>query len=423
MRRVLIAPLVLWAAVAARADALPDGWHTAVDSNAAARAAKDFGDNVLHCTWAGDKPKVAAALPANVSFQLAVAGKEEDVSNVQAILDEAAAALPAKLLSVVRRFRLLAPTLQWMVRSVRCASPDRSDYLGSAIHPAAFAAADIDRDKLLEFARNVSPAQLPPAATVWLEEEETAERQPLSPAVPGVDYPGVLPEVTFATPFGIGIVVRAPESPRVFKFRAAAFPASNAQVSFAWTVLSGGSKVQAWDKRRQTKNGYGRIVLDYNALDAKGRIDVAVFARWGSGPWGAPSIISFYASPYEVRNYQGNALVGIRYLPKAKTPPPYDLSAICTPADWKDLYQHDEKNRIVSFMRVMPNEIKGEDFSARNERIVESHPNGTPKLAEKISYFVKDGQLQFKETGEQVSYKLETFTPRRWLSRLGSNQD
>ena len=98
MRRALLALLVVCSAFAVRADALPEGWLTAVDSNAAARVAKDFGNNVLRCMWAGDKPKVAAALPANVSFQLAVAGKEEYVTNVQAILDashESAARRPA----------------------------------------------------------------------------------------------------------------------------------------------------------------------------------------------------------------------------------------------------------------------------------------------------------------------------------------
>ena len=36
------------------------------------------------------------------------------------------------------------------------------------------------------------------------------------------------------------------------------------------------------------------------------------------------------------------------------------------------------------------------------------------KSAGKIRYFVKDGLLQYEETEETVSYKLETFRPRRY---------
>ena len=422
MRKRLAVHLIAMAAAAAQAD-LPEGWLTAVDSNAAARVAKDHANNVARCLWAGENPKVAAALPANAAFQFAIVGSEQGVSDVRDLLEETVAAIPTNLTPVIRRFHLLAPTMQWIVRSVRCKKPGRADYLWSGTHPAAFVDSDFSRDKLLAFARNLSAAQLPPAAVVHLKGEETPGRQPLAPALPGVDYPGVFPEVTYATPFGVGMVVRAPEAQRVFRFRAAAFPASDAPVSFAWTVLTGGAQVQHWDWRHQTKDGYGRIVFSIGNLCARRRIDVAVFARWGEGPWGAPSIISFYISPYEVRTYQKNELVSIRYVPQIKTPPLYDISAICPPADWTDIYQHDEKNRITGFERMMPDGITRENFSDRNEKIVESHPNGLPKVAQKVRYFVKDGKLQYEEDGEPVSYKLETFQPRRWLSRLGSNQD
>ena len=423
VRRTVAVLMALLAADAVRANRLPDAWLTVVDSNVAARVARDYADNSVRCLWAGDSPGAVAAMPANAAFQFAVVGAEQGVSGVQGVLEETAAAIPTNLTPVIRRFRLLGPTMQWIVRSVRCKKPGRSDYLWSSIHPAAFSAADFNRTNLLAFARKVSAAQLPPAATVWLKGEETAGRRPLSPAVPGVDYPGVFPEVTFATPFGVGLVVRAPESPRVFRFRAAAFPASDAPVSFAWAVLTGGAQVQPWDWRHRTQDGYGRILLDVGSLCARRRVDVAVFARWGQGPWGAPSIISFYSSPYELRTYRKNELVSIRYLPVVRNPPPYDLSAICTPAEWTDIYLRDDKNRIIGFERMMPDGVTRENFSDRNERIVESHPNGMPKIAQRVRYFVRDGRLQYEDDGEEVLYKPETFQPRRWLSRLGSNQD
>ena len=393
---------------------IPDGWRTVIDSNAANRVSTDYANNILRCTWAGDTTKAAATLPANATFQLAVAGPEDCIPNIRDAIEETTAAIPTNLTPVIKHFHLLAPTLQWIVRSVKCKKPNRADYLWASTHPAAFSDLDFNINKLLDFARHLTAAQLPPAVVIRLDGEETTDRRPLLPTLPGVDYPGIHPELTFATPFGIGMVVRAPETPRVFRVRAAAFPASNAPVSYTWSVLSGGAQIQSWNREKLTRDGYGRIILNVGNLCAKGRIDVAVFARWGEGPWGAPSIISFYASPYEIRTYKKNALESIRYIPDPKSPPPFDISSICLPAEWTDSYRYDEENRITGFSRLLPDGIKGEDFSILNERILESHPNGTPKAAKKIRYFTKDGRLQYEDTEETTSYKLETFQPRRY---------
>ena len=409
--------LVLIAALAARpalSGTVPDGWLTVIDSNAASRVSADYANNNLRCTWAGNTTKAAAALPANAAFQLAVAGPEDCIPGIRDALEETTAAIPTNLTPVIRRFHLLGPTLQWIVRSVKCKKPNRADYLWASTHPAAFSDLDFNIQKLLDFARHLTAAQLPPAVVIRLDGEETADRRPLLPTLPGVDYPGIHPELTFATPFGIGMVVRAPELSRVFRVRAAAFPGSDAPVSYAWSVLTGGAQVQSWNRDKQTKDGYGRIILNVGTLCAKGRVDVAVFARWGAGPWGAPSIISFYASPYEVRTYKKSTLESIRYLPDPRNPPLFDISNICLPAKWTDSYRYDEANRITGFSRLLPDGVKGDDFSILNERILESHPNGTPKSAGKIRYFVKDGLLQYEETEETVSYKLETFRPRRY---------
>ena len=407
---VLVAAL---AAGSALPGTIPDGWLTVIDSNAASRVSADYATNILRCTWAGDTTKTAV-LPANAAFQLAVAGPEDCIPTIRDTLEEITAAIPTNLTPVIRRFHLLGPTLQWIVRSVKCKKPNRADYLWASTHPAAFSDLDFNIQNLLDFARHVTAAQLPPAVIIRLDGEETADRRPLLPTLPGVDYPGIHPELTFATPFGIGMVVRAPESPRVFRVRAAAFPASDAPVSYTWSVLTGGAQVQSWNREKPTKDGYGRIILNVGALCAKGRVDVAVFARWGEGPWGAPSVISFYASPYEVRTYKKDALESIRYLPNPKNPPPFDISRICLPAEWTDTYRHDDENRITGFSRLLPDGITSEDFSSQNERILESHPNGTPKSARKIRYFTEGGRLQYEETKEETSYKLGAFQPRRY---------
>ena len=412
--KTTFAVLVLLAAGSVLAGTLPEGWLTAVDSNAAARAANDYAGGTVRCVWAGDAPNVAAAMPANVSFQFAVTGSSQSVSNAQAVLDETCAALSPQLMASIRRCRLLGPTLQWIVRASRCNPTNEASYFKTSAHPAAFAETDFSRTNLLAFARNLSALQIPPAAVVELVSEETSDRIPLCPAVPGVDYPGVFPETTFATPFGIGLVIRAPEDRRVFRFRAGAFPASRAKVSFKWAVFNGWAAVWDWTREQRASDGYGRVIVSAEELFRRRRIDIAVFARWDEGSWSAPAIISFYASPYESRTYRNHALEQIRYVPQVRNPPPYDISAICTPADWTDSYEYDEKNLITGFSRRLPDAISGVMFSTLNEQIVETHPNGMPRIAGKVRYFIRDGQLRYEETGEEVTYKPGTFRPRRY---------
>ena len=127
MKKSTFVLIVALTAGSALPDTIPDGWLTVIDSNAASRVSADYATNILRCTWAGNTTKAASALPANAAFQLAVAGPEDCIPNIRDALEETAAAIPTNLTPVIRRFHLLGPTLQWIVRSVKCKKPNRAD--------------------------------------------------------------------------------------------------------------------------------------------------------------------------------------------------------------------------------------------------------------------------------------------------------
>lgn len=409
-KTALLFALVLPAAALAE---MPEGWRNVVSSNAAWSAAMDYANGNLRCVWAGDRPGVADAMPANAAFQFAIAGEETSVSNAQRVLDAARAALSDDLRERLAVCHLLAPTLQWMVRKTMRDATDAAAYLKPANHPAAFREADFNLTNLVRIAKKMTPSAVPPVVALH-PQGEFSRNLPAPPATPGVDYPGVRTENVFSTPFGVGLALFAPQRRRIFRFRAVAWPSPELKVNFRWVPLTPGAWVRDWYGGKRASDGYGAVYVDWGAFVRVRRIDVAVFAQVKDGFWGAPSIISFYGSPYEERAYErDNSLRHIRYLPKVrKNPPPYDISSICLPADWTDYYRYDDKRRICGFNRDLPGSVRQEEYSDLGEIVLEHHPSDTPKVTMKVRYFEKDGQLRFKETGEEVTYKLAPFQPR-----------
>lgn len=414
MKRTLALGLLLAATTAAAAGEMPEGWRTAVCSNAAAQAAHDYANNVIRCVWAGDNvgmTSVADCLPANIPFQFAVAGSEQSVSNVQRALDAAAAALRADLRDRLRESRLLSPTVNWMLRRTLFSATDSRTYLKARNHAAAVSEANVNVSNLLALARAMTPSAVPPVVALY-SADETRRNLTCPPAVPGVDYPGIHPERTYRTPFGIGMVLRAPQCRRTFRFRAVAWPNPRLKVTFAWVPVTSSVWIHGWPGK-QPKDGYAAFTVDMRSIPRGRRLDVAVFAKAEGGFWGPPSVISFYVSPYEARSYaKDGTLQKIQYLPALKVPPPYDLSPICLPADWTDYYQCDEKKRLFGFDRARPGLIRKTEFSNLGEIVIEHHPNDTPKVSAKVRYFERDGKLDWEETGEEVTRKLAPFRPR-----------
>lgn len=404
----LFAALPLLIGTVSLATEAPEAWRTVCSSNAAEAALANFTGGIARCTWAGNAPDTCRALPANAAFQFAIAGHADCVTNAQRALDAAIDAIPRDLLERLRKSRMLNSTLQWLIRSRRAGGTDPARYLRPQAHLAAFSESDFDLVSLTNAASHLDANSIPPAAAVLLV-DELYKLRPTEPTVAGIDYPDFHPEITFATPFGVGIVLRAPECVRRFRFRALSWPSPKMPASFTWVAMGGGVQIRPWSREESLEMGCATIRIDRRGLSRNPRADVAVFARFQDGSWGAPSIISFYASPYESREYQRDGkLEKIVYQTHPRQPPPYDISPICLPANWTDYYQYDDQGRIFGFSRTAPLGTRSETFSNLGERILEYHAGDTPKTTIRIRYFEQDGELKYEETGEEINYRLKT---------------
>ena len=325
---------LLFAAVSFSAFASPaqtvDAWRTTVDKSAVERAYVAYTSNVLRCEWAGEDPRVASLMPANVAFNFAVVGDSNSASRVAKTLEETAAAIDPALRGNLEQFGLLNSTLQWLVRSCRPGITNAATYLSVNAHPAAFRYQDFDPATLKAAARSISGRGI--TLPVRVKVEYLDDPVPLSKAEPCVDYPDIMPEETFSNPFGTAIVLRAPERMRRFRLSASTYPFPDEASKYVWRATRG-VKIRPWPMTlaEVPDRGFAEITVD--AASCGLRADVLVFAQMANGLYGPPSVVSIYNPPFAKRTYVKGKLKSISYLKGAKNVP-YDIGPIWAPRAW-----------------------------------------------------------------------------------------
>ena len=336
-------------------------------------AVKDFGN-----------PSIGDVFPANAPFQLVSQGISwSDLPFVRAAL-AASASFHRSTKSAICRRRLMGPTMQWLIRSTLRGVANESDYLSRKAHPTAFAAARLDVPRLVQKAHDLHPEQVPPAVSLAMINSTLF---PIRFPIPVRDFPDVAPEVLFATPSAVAIVLRAPAAERTFLFRAQAFPEVDSSAVFAWKVVNGDPSLvkiasPVGETLASPENGYAQITIDRHSLT--GRVDVACFARTGDRTsFGAPSIISFYALPGERRTYRPDGKIeSIDYSnPEYR----YCDPRIALPRKWRDEYSYTPSGVPTGFTRYRGGRAVA-SFTPHGDMIVERNPDGSPKTLSHVKY-------------------------------------
>ncbi len=381
-----------------------DAWKTAVDRSAAERANLAYTSNVVRCEWAGENPRVAALMPANVAFNFAVVGDSNSASRVAKTLEETAEAIDPALRKSLEQHGLLNSTLQWLVRSCRPGVTNAATYLNANAHPAAFREQDFDAATLKAAARSITGKGI--ALPVCVKVEYLDGAIPLSKAEPSIDYPDAMPEETFAVPFGAGIVLRAPERQRKFRLSASTYPLPGRALKYEWRTTRG-VKLRPWPTTiaEVQKNGFAEATVD--VLYCGTRADIFVFAQAANGLYGPPAVVSIYNPPLAKRTYAKGKLQSISYLKESKNVP-YDIGPIWAPREWRDDFALNGKGRIVSFTRTTPGSFAEEPFSAIGELVLSMSSSGMPLITRKVEYFIspETGTLGYRPVGEEKKYRL-----------------
>ena len=388
------------------------------DGNAVQRAFADYTNNVLRVEqvedseWNGVNPRRRVdVLPANLPFRLIAGPAARDLRMAEVAVETVTTSMPVQVRQYFSKCGILAPTVQWLLRRCKPGVTNETDYLSPSTHPLVWRAQDFDLDALAQTAGMMTSNSIPMIARLG-SLYEGYKASPIRRAEPLVDYPDPRAEIWCETPYGLAIALRAPENRRKFRFWASAWPVRDRNVNYRWVRLSPGrasaSRIQG-QGQLSPENGYAEIVLNWT--DVRGRLDFAVFARYGDGPYGPPSMISFFVVPNEVRQYDKlGRIVKIAYRKTEVLMP-----GLYQNKPWTDVYEHDGQGGIIGFLRTRSGAETDERFSAFGEFIVETHPNGAAKVAKKTRYFTSPGDssvLDYEVTEETVNYRQGVFEPR-----------
>ena len=392
-----------------------------VDAAAAAAAFADYTNNVLriemaaHADWNEDDPRRRVdRFPANMPFQLAVGSDSLDGFVAQMALTTVETSMPRHVRDYFVRHRLLAQVQQWIIRRAHPSVVDEDTYLSAAAHPVVWTAKDFDLRRIGQLAAGLASNTVPVLAVLQPVYEEY-KTWPIRRALPLVDYPDPRPEETYVTPFGVSIVLRAMENRRKFRFSASGYPFRDANVNFKWVPMpKGGVWIGNFPsddpdvrKRLVQERGCGEVTLSWWGAR---RRDVLVFARYGKGPYGPPSVISFYTVPNERRKYEDNKIESVEYVKQMDVIP-----QLYQNKPWKDAYVLDTLGNLVGFRRTRTGRFGDERFTLTGELVTETFAGDTPKESRKVRYFTSPddpGTLDFAPAQETTSYRLETVPSR-----------
>ena len=202
------------------------------------------------------------------------------------------------------------------------------------------------------------------------------------------------------------------EQRRKFRFVATGYPYRDRNVNFRWMVRQGSVRIRPLQGLRDKyppEKGYGELVVQHAGWVV--RTDVLVFARYGEGPWGPPSVISFYALPNECRQYDREGRIeSIDYRQD-----PAVIPALYQNKPWKDTFEMDSLGNVIGFQRTRRGQFREERFSGAGESVTETYASDLPKTTQKVRYFTRPDDpatLDYEITDETVTYKMRAFEPR-----------
>ncbi len=333
------------------------------------------------------KPDIGDVFPGRTPHCLTTLGSSyTDQPYLRAAIAAAASFARPTREALLRR-RLMAPTLQWIIRRTRKGIGTEQDYLTPKAHPVVFAGGDLDVLSTVKFAHALHPEQIPPVATLTLVNSKIF---PVRLPVPVRDYPDPNGEILFATPTAIAFALRGLEAERTFLVQAQAFPERDPSVKYAWRVVGGDAKAvkispPLGETLASPESGLAQITIDRRNI--AGRIDIAVFAKSHGTEWGAPSFITFMPIPFEKRVYDANGR--LLSIDNANPEGRYTDPFLALPRPWKDTFSYDKDGKLLGYTRTIGDQVMA-SFTATGERIVDRNADGTPKTVVKVRYLPRN---------------------------------
>lgn len=324
-------------------------------------------------------------LPANTPYMIVSQGSSgSDQPFLRAIAATLAAFQP-DVKAFLRRNRLVAPTVQMILRHGQKTVAGDEEYLSAIAHPSVFSGAALDVLKMIERANALRVEAVPPMVKLDVVEE--------SRAAAGLDYfaPAGIGETLFNTPSAIARLVRSTRYATRMVVDAGKTKDPNGRpLTFHWIVLRGdagrisispldksGAKVELqipWHERRPVP------FLPELSTD---RVDIGVIAHNGK-QYSAPAFITFFYPADQARIYTKAGLIRQVDYTSSKHRSRYVDPALFPARDWRDVYEYDDAGRLVGWNRIRGAGIQS--FTRHGLKVVERDAQDRPSIVERVNY-------------------------------------
>jgi len=338
--------------------------------------------------------KTGDLFPANTPYWLAVAGEN---NAEQPFLETALAALAAlrpDTRAELCRTGLLMPTLQRLFRASQRTVKSREDYLSGIAHPPVFRAANLDAERLVRMAHDLTTNDITPIVVLNVLRE--------TPTTPDRNYfDAIRSERLFDTPLAAARVFRGVARTRTFELGAYC---RRPDASLRWVLLQGdparvtitpcptndrlASVTVAYHESFQTPVGNGKRI-------ATSRVDIGVFAETAAG-LSLPSFICVCFLENERRTYAADGrILSVDY---TRHQPGYTDPLMSYARNWKDAYQYDAHTNLTGWVRTRG--LTEERFTAYGHRIVATDALGRASRAHLVRYVPRHAKAD--ETDESL---------------------
>jgi hypothetical protein len=240
--------------------------------------------------------------PANVPYVTICQGSSHmDQAFLRAYLS-ATAALPPATQKLILEKKLLAPTLQALLRRTYKAGKTEGDYFTGKVHPPVFDRDLIDEENMARLAHEMTPERIPPVVVIQTLREPTAE--------PGRHFfePETIKDAKLGDSLcSIARIFRSSEY--IHEMHVSARGSMDVQgraLKFKWVLLQGDLTRIRIETDKSGAEAFVAVAWHPEMRSAGGmqshRVDIGVFAHNGAA-WSAPAIVSFYMLPNEARFY------------------------------------------------------------------------------------------------------------------------
>ena len=335
--------------------------------------------------------------PANTPLMLISKGSSGSDRRFLQAIQVILAGFKPDVKALLTEKRLIAPTVQQVLRRGMQGIETWDDYLSAAAHPTVFDQKNIDLARMLELANVLEADAAPPRAQIAL----ATDNRPRGP------FASPLPEELFATPDAIAHAWRGAERRRSYTLSAArSWDANDRPLTFHWRVLRGDPAMVRIERLKPDASEV-EVTIDWHAgmRSPEGlissRVDIGLFAHNGA-EYSAPAMFSLALPAHQKREYSADPdderPRSVAYMP-VKGDKTYADPVIWPWRGWNDVYAYSDRGELTGWTRTYRN---GETarFSRHGLKVEESDAQGRPSKARALRYEMarnKKGRAYLKE--------------------------